>query len=74
MTANEWNAGTEWLESGNEGDFVQCNGRTAEIACMVGGRYALYDEHGRFDGLVDETWKAMDYLKHGRRTTWHITR
>lgn len=63
MTNKEWNAAIEWLENGEEGDYVENEGRTAEVVNMCGGRYLLTDENGEVADLVDEAWRAVSYLR-----------
>lgn len=66
MTAMEWDAGTEYLMNGEEGDWVEHEGRKVEIVSMCGGRYILFNESGEFCDLTDEVWRAMEFLKSGK--------
>lgn len=66
MTNVEWNECTEWLENGQEGDWAENEGRTAEVVNMAGGRYMLTDKDGDFVAVVDEAWRAMMYLQSGK--------
>lgn len=66
MTAREWNDGIEWLTNGEEGCFVENDGRKAEVVNMCGGRYLLTDENNEFVGVTFEEWRAMEFVKSGR--------
>ena len=66
MTNLEWNEYTEWLENGQEGDWAENEGRTAEIVNMESGRYMLTDKDDDFVAVVDEAWRAMMYLQSGK--------
>ncbi len=65
MTGREWNRCTEYLENGDEGAWIENDGRTVEVVNMVGGRYMLIDVNGYIDSLVDDTWRAVMYLNNG---------
>lgn len=66
MTSKEWNTGIEFLESAKEGFFVENLGRTVEVVNMIAGRFMLLDKNGTFAGVVDEEWRAMEFLKSGK--------
>lgn len=65
MTNIEWNKAIEWLGSGDEGDWVEHEGRSVDIVSMMGGRYLLTDENGEIAGLVDQVWQAVHFLRTG---------
>lgn len=61
MTLREWINAAEWLTSGEEGDYVTHEGRTAEVVNMCGGRYLL-TENGEVIGLEHELVNALMFL------------
>ena len=66
MTTAEWNAASEYLKNNEVGSWAENDGRTVEVVDMVGGRYLLTDENGFFVRVVDEVWRAVEFLKSGK--------
>lgn len=66
MTTAEWNAASAYLENNEVGSWAENDGRTVEVVDMVSGRYLLTDENGFFVRVVDEVWRAVEFLKNGK--------
>ena len=66
MTNKEWNDGIEYLENAKVGDHLEHNGRTVEVVNMIAGQFLCYNELNEFVCLVDESWKAMHFLRFGK--------
>lgn len=64
MKTREWNEGIRFLQTAEEGDYIEHNGRMVEVTEMCGGRFLL-TEYKEVCGLVDEEWRAMQFLKDG---------
>ena len=65
MTVQEKQMVTDYLRNGEEGDFVENDGRIAEVSCMCGGRYIFYDENGELSGQADNELLCIKFLEHG---------
>ena len=66
MTTADWNTTSDYLASNEVGSWAENDGRTVEVVDMVGGRYLLTDESGFFVRVVDEVWRAVEFLKSGK--------
>ena len=66
MTTSEWNEVTEFLETAEEGCFVENEGRTVEVVSMCGGKFLFLDKVHEVCGLTFEIWRALEFLKSGR--------
>ena len=65
----EWEEASEWLESGEEGTWVENEGRTVQVYECFAGRYMLCDENGEFEAVTGNIGEAIAYLKNGLRDT-----
>lgn len=66
MTTADWNTTSDYLASNEVGSWVENDGRTVKVVDMVSGRYLLTDENGFFVRVVDEVWRAVEFLKSGK--------
>lgn len=62
MTTKEWNEGTDFLMTAEEGCWIEEGNRRVEVVDMCGGRF-LCIEDGEVAGLFDEVWRAMSFLR-----------
>ena len=53
-----------YLENGDEGNFVECNGRVVEITNMCGGRYLCLG-NGDVSGQTNDVPTCVNFLIHG---------
>lgn len=65
MTDREWNKGISFLENAEVGSYIEHEQRVVMIENMCGGRYLCLDENNEVVGLVNESWRAMIYLRTG---------
>lgn len=61
MTNKEWNTGIEYLINGEEGYYIEHEGRTVIIREMTAGRFVCY-ENNSFIRLVETEVEAMMFL------------
>lgn len=61
MTNREWNKGIEYLQSADEGMWVEHNGRTVIVGNMTAGRFECYEDH-EFITVVETEAEAMVFL------------
>ena len=62
MTTKEWNEGIEFLETADEGCWIENSNRRVEIVNMIGGRFLCFEDD-EVCKLCDEEWRAMSFLK-----------
>lgn len=66
MSTADWNTASDYLVSNEVGSWAENDGRRVAVVDMVSGRYLLTDENGFFVRVVDEVWRAVEFLKNGK--------
>lgn len=61
MTNKEWNKGIEYLQTAEEGMWLEHDGRTVVVGNMIGGKFECYEDH-EFIKVVETEGEAMMFL------------
>lgn len=61
MTNKEWNMGIEYLTNGEEGCYIEHEGRVVIVGNMIGGKFECYEDH-EFITVVETEVEAMMFL------------